>query len=138
MDCNFHPLEAELQFHQRQQRSIKWPLGKGGPISSSGESSIVAVVGGDVKASASDVWVRDPELFVAGEPHRHLNIWDMLTRDHTQRDLLLGWIKTGIPVIQFIVPFKGKYRQEQFNHLLPPTKSANFIATKTRERSNKR
>ena len=28
----------------------------------------------------------------------------------------------GISVKQFIVPFKGKYRQEQFNHLFPPNK----------------
>lgn len=70
----FHPLEAELQLQQRQQRFIKWPPDKGGPAYSSAAPSIDAVAKGDVNASAYDVWVRDPEMFVAGEPHRHLAI----------------------------------------------------------------
>ena len=48
----FHPLEAELQFQQRQQRFIKWPPDKGGPAYSSAAPSIDAVVRGDVNASA--------------------------------------------------------------------------------------
>lgn len=122
MDCKFYPVEAELQFQQRQQRFIKWPLDKGGPTYSSAAPSIDAVVRGDVNASASDVWVRNPEMFVAGEPHRHLAILDRLTCDHPKRDLLLGWIKHGISVKHFIVPFKGRYRQEQFNYLFPPNR----------------
>ena len=63
-------------------------FGKGGLIYSSTEPSIDAVVSGAINASATDVWVRDPEVFVAGEPHRHLAICNRLTHDHPQRDFI--------------------------------------------------
>lgn len=47
---------------------MKWPLGKGGLIFSSAEPSIDAVVSGAINSSAADVWVWNPEVFVAGEP----------------------------------------------------------------------
>ena len=87
---------------------------------SSAKPSIDSVVSGELNASSADVWARDPESFLAGEPHRHPAIWDTLTLSHPQRDLILGWIKHGISVKEFIVPFKGQYRQERFNHLFPP------------------
>ena len=89
---------------------------------SSAEPSIDSVVSGELNASAADVWARDPESFFAGQPHHHPAIWDTLTLGHPQRDLIVGWIKHGISVKEFIVPFKGQYRQEQFNHLFPPNK----------------
>ena len=113
-------MEAERQFQQHQIRFVKWPLGKGGPIHSSAELSIDSVVSGELNASAADVWARDPETFLAVEPQRLPAIWDKLTLGHPQRDLIPGCIKHGISVKEFIVPFKGKYRQEQFNYLSPP------------------
>ena len=89
---------------------------------SSAEPSIDSVISGKLNASAADVWARDPETFLAGEHHRHPAIWDTLTLGHPQRDLILRWIKHGISVKEFIAPFKGQYRQEQFNHLFPPNK----------------
>lgn len=89
---------------------------------SSAKPSIDSVVSGKLNASAADVWARDPETFLAGEHHRHPAIWDTLTLGHPQRDLILRWIKHGISVKEFIAPFKGQYRQEQFNHLFPPNK----------------
>ena len=89
---------------------------------SSAEPSIDSVVSGELNASAADVWAGDPESFFAGQPHHHPAIWDTLTLGHPQRDLIVGWIKHGISVKEFIVPFKGQYRQERFNHLFPPNK----------------
>ena len=89
---------------------------------SSAEPSIDSVVSSKLNASAAHVWARDPDTFLAGAPHRHPAIWDTLTLGHPQRDLILGWVKHGISVKEFIVPFKRQYRKEQFNHLFPPNK----------------
>ena len=48
------------------------------------EPSIDSVVSGELNAPAADVWARDPETFIAGEPHRHPAIWDTLTLGHPQ------------------------------------------------------
>ena len=101
---------------------MRWPLGKGGPLSSSAEPTIESIAKGTALASAEDVWVRDPDGFVAGEPHRHFAVWDQLTLSHPQRNTILDWIRNGVQVKQFIVPFKGKYRHETFNHAFPPNK----------------
>ena len=101
---------------------MRWPPGEGGPLYSSAEPSIESVAKGRASASAGDVWVRDPDGFIAGEPHRHFAVWDQMTKSHPQRNTILDWIKNGVPVKQFIVPFKGKYRNEPFNHSFPPNK----------------
>ena len=94
---------------------MRWPLGKGGPVSSSAEPTIESIAKGTALASAEDVWVWDPDGFVAGEPHRHFAVWGQLTLSHPQRNTILDWIRNGVQVKQFIVPFKGKYRHETFN-----------------------
>jgi len=38
------------------------------------------------------------------------------------RNTILDWIRNGVPVKQFFVPFKGKYGNEAFNHSFPPNK----------------
>ena len=81
---------------------MKWLFRKGRPRYSSAELLIDAVVSGAINAPAADVWVWDPEGFMVGEPYRHLAIWDRLTHDHPQRDLILGWLKNGISVKQLI------------------------------------
>ena len=45
-----------------------------------------------------------------------------MTKSHPQRNTILDWIRNGVPVKQFIVPFKGKYHNEPFNHSFPPNK----------------
>ena len=57
---------------------MRWPLGKGGPLSSSAKPTIESVAKGTASASAEDVWVLGPDGFVAGEPHRHFAVWEQL------------------------------------------------------------
>ena len=110
METSFHPLEAEQEFLQCEIRFFQWPLGTRGPECSSAASSTDAVAQGTASAAAFDVWVRDPASFIAGEPHRHLDVWDHLSHHHLQRELIREWISNVISVKRFITPFKGQYR----------------------------
>ena len=46
--------------------------------------------------------------------------WEYLTQNHPQQDLLMSWIKDGINIHKFIVPFHGTYRRKRYQHSFPP------------------
>ena len=100
----------------------QWPLRTGGPECSSAAPAIETVAQGTASAAVFDVWVRDPASFIAGEPHRHLDVWDRLSHRHPQKELIREWIRNGISVRRFITPLKGQCRQETFNHIFPPNR----------------
>ena len=96
LETSFHPLEAEQEFLQREIRFIRWPLGTGGPECLPAAPSIDAVAQGTASAAAFDMWVRDPASFIAGQPHRHLDVWDRLSHRYPQKELIREWISNGI------------------------------------------
>lgn len=75
---------------------------------------------GHIETPLADLWVRDPESFVAGEPHKHTACWEYLTQDHPQKDQIMSWITDGINIREFIVPFHGTYRRKRYHHSFPP------------------
>lgn len=96
--------------------------GTGGLEDSSAAPSVEAVAQGTAFAGASDVWVQNPASLVPGKPHCHFAAWDQLTQHHPPRALILEWIRWGISVKHFIIPFDGKYRRENFSHIFPPNR----------------
>lgn len=98
-------------YEQRRVKWIRWPQGKGGPIVPSVPPPFQLIAKGDM-------WVRDFGSFLAGEPHKHMSGWEYLTQNHPQQDLTMSWIKDGINIHEFIVPFHGTYRR--YHHSFPP------------------
>ena len=70
--------------------------GDGGTRMLTRGTSIDAVAQGTASAAAFDVWVRGPASFIAGQPHRHLDVWDRLSHRYPQKELIREWISNGI------------------------------------------
>ena len=75
---------------------------------------------GHLDTSLADMWVRDPGSFLAGKPHKSMSCWEYLTQNHPQQDVIMSWIKDGINIHEFIVPFRGTYRRKRYHHSFPP------------------
>ena len=77
---------------------------------------------GHLGTSLTHMWVRDPELFLAGELHKHVAGWDNLTQSHPQKDQIISWIKKQNQHSRVHYPFCSTYQHTQFNHGFPPDK----------------
>ena len=80
---------------------------------------------GEVLAVANRLTFRDPKHFVAGGLHCHPQVWSQLLASvptFPQAAEVLKWIHQKVDVFDFFVPFKGPYKGEQFNSVLPPPK----------------
>ncbi|KAK3751989.1 hypothetical protein QZH41_010968, partial [Actinostola sp. cb2023] len=75
------------------------------------------------KASAADVAFRDPDYFVAGEIHNHRPQWEIILTDYPKRDEILGYLRTGVRVQDFLVPFKGDFQGQFYDTKTPPRAS---------------
>ena len=113
-------MAATRIYEQRQVNWIHWPQGEGGPIVPSVPPTFQMIAKGLLDTPLADMWVRDSESFLAGEPHKHKSSWEYLTQNHPQRDLIMSWIKYGINIHEFIVPFHGTYRRKSYHHSFPP------------------
>ena len=83
-------------------------------------SSIVNVEKGNTKASAVDIFFRDPDYFMTGELHYHLDIWQFLLEDFHKRDEILNYIKNGVSVFDFFKHFKGEFKGKSYDSPYPP------------------
>ena len=52
-------------------------------------SSLQRVLSGE-HAAVSEVNFRDPNMFVAGEIHNHLETWNVILQDYEDRETILG------------------------------------------------
>ena len=80
---------------------------------------------GEVLAAANRLTFRDPKHFVVGGLHCHPQVWSQLLASvptFPQAAEVLKWIHQKVDVFDFFVPFKGPYKGEQFNSVLPPPK----------------
>ena len=114
-------LELSKGIGIRNREYIQWCSSDGGPQSSAIQkplSSIVDVEKGNSKASAADVFFRDPDYFVAGELHYHLDIWQIILEDFHKRDDILNYIKNGVSVFDFSNILKVNSRASS---MTPPT-----------------
>ena len=113
-------MAATRIYEQRRVKWIRWPQGEGGPIVPSVPPPFQMIAKGLLDTPLADMWVRDSGSFLAGEPHKHVSGWEYLTQNHPQQDLIMSWIKDGINIHEFIVPFHGTYRRKSYHHSFPP------------------
>ncbi|KAJ7331140.1 hypothetical protein OS493_020842 [Desmophyllum pertusum] len=63
---------------------------------------------------------RDPDNFVAGELHNHLQEWHTILEGYKDCDLILQWMTGGVNVLDFARPFKGVFKGKKYENVLPP------------------
>ena len=113
-------MAATRIYEQRRVKWIRWPQGEEGPSVPSVPPPFQMIAKGLLDTPLADMWVRDSGSFLAGEPHKHVSSWEYLTQNHPQRDLIMSWIKDGINIHEFIVPFHGTYHRKSYHHSFPP------------------
>ena len=85
---DFNPMAAATSFRERVARWTTLP-GTAVRASVPDHECIVA-------SETLSLWVHDPECFIAGEIHRHLDVWDKLTQGLPNRDEMMGWISKKV------------------------------------------
>lgn len=83
-----------------------------------------SVLDGSALADVSLLAFLDPESFIAGNLHCHLDSWEYIART-VPCDLansVLKWIKNFVNVYDFFQPFKGQFKGENFDFDIPPAK----------------
>lgn len=105
-------MAAAASFHERV---VQWTTFPGSAVSASVQDNECIVVKEPPHAASEtlSLWVRDPNCFIAGEIHRHLDVWDRLTQGLPNRDEIMGWISKKVCVYDFVQRFKGKARLPQ-------------------------
>jgi len=73
-----------------------------------------------VQASAPDLIFRDPNDFTAGEIHNHLLRWEEILQGQPKRDEIVSYLKFGVDVREFFLPFKGDFQGTYYDSPLPP------------------
>ena len=86
---------------------------------------IDSLLQGQTLADASLLAFRDPNHFVAGQLHRHPDIWSRLLESvpaSSEASEVLNWIRRKVDISDFFVHFKGSYGGENFDSMRPPSK----------------
>ena len=98
---------AVALFHERE---VRWTTLPGAAVRASVPDHECFVVGKPLYAASGSpsLCVRDPECFIAGEIHQHLDVWDKLAQGLPNRDEIMGWIQK-MSVYDFVQPFKGQF-----------------------------
>ena len=80
---------AAALFHERD---VHWTTLPGAAVRASVPDHECFVVGKPQYAASRSpsLWVRDPQCFIVGEIHRHLDVWDKLTQSLPNRDEIMG------------------------------------------------
>lgn len=64
---------------------------------------------------------RDPSYFQAGNLSNHLSEWEYVLSDYPKKDDISRYLCRGVDVTEFLVPFKGNFQGQRYNHDLPPS-----------------
>ena len=72
------------------------------------------------KASPSLLSFRNPDAFVAGELHRHVDKWEEILAQHPKQDEILSYIKYKVNVKDFFTRFRGDFQGTFYDSPYPP------------------
>jgi len=129
--------------HQRSEPA--WRTVGGGPRSNTHCPSAEKVLNGLAQAPhIHEIWTRDPEAFVPGQLHQHVDEWLNILPGYSQDHLVQEWITNGVNALYFMKHFKGSFRGKSFDSDFPPNaifpnsqscqKFGNFIAVTLEDR----
>lgn len=63
------------------------------------------------KASPGLLSFRNPDAFVSGELHRHVDKWEEIFTQHPKQDEILSYIKYKVNVRDFSLAFEGTFKE---------------------------
>ena len=113
---HFNPEEAALQ-----RVSVTWCDWKGKPQGVVTPVPSVQMVSSLMaKASPSLLSFRNPDAFVAGELHRHVDKWEEILAQHPKQDEILSYIKYKVNVKDFFTRFRGDFQGTFYDSPCPP------------------
>ena len=72
------------------------------------------------KASPSLLSFRNPDAFVAGRLHRHVDKWEEILAQHPKQDEILSYIKYKVNVKDFFTRFRGDFQGTFYDSPCPP------------------
>lgn len=106
-------------------KEVCWTtLGGGNPQTPSCAKRFEDVLLRDESFDTESLPLRDPDYFVAGEVHRHLEEWEKilvsLGDSGLPCDEIRCWLQNGLDVTSFFKKFKGKFRKQVYNSSEPP------------------
>lgn len=90
--------------------------------------------------------LRDPDIFVSGQIHGHLDEWKIILdlNGDEVKALVLDWLENGVDINKFFRHFKGNFKGRSFDADIPPKqyfqnsarceKYADFISNELHER----
>ena len=87
------------------------------------DAFVQSVIQGSSLADVRMLRFRDPRKFVAGELHRHPEFWAKLSAsapDYPQASEVLHWIRHKVDVNDYFAPFKGSYKNQNYDCATPP------------------
>ncbi|KAK3740319.1 hypothetical protein QZH41_009408, partial [Actinostola sp. cb2023] len=87
------------------------------------EEIIHSTIKGDRLGDPSTLSFRDPETFVAGELHNHLEQWEAIADEIPTPEQLqvLRWIREKVSIFDYFRPFVGRFKGTQYNSVRPPS-----------------
>lgn len=82
-----------------------------------------AVAAGQQLADVSLHAFRDRESFSVRSLHNHVQAWEDITAiaPYEQSELALAWIRNKVDVFAFFRSFKGQYKGQSYDSVIPPS-----------------
>ena len=105
---NSNQMAAAASF---RERVVRWTTLPGTAVRASVPDHECTVVKKPPYAASEtfSLWIRDPECFIAGEIHRHLDVWDKLFQGLSNGDEIMGWSSKKVCIYDFVQQFKGRF-----------------------------
>lgn len=87
------------------------------------DAFVQSIIQGSSLADVRMLKFRDPSTFVAGELHRHSEVWSKISKstpDYPQSSEILHWILHKVDIGEYFAPSKGSYKGQNYNCSRPP------------------
>ena len=88
------------------------------------ESVLESHVNGETP-SLGNLLFPDPDNFVAGQIHEHVQEWNHIIPDSEMKEEIMSWVQDGVDINRYIRPFKGVFGGQHYDHNFPPPRVFN-------------
>ena len=123
----FSPVEMQ---QAAAEWKIQWVWSDGTPAPGLEEMTNVVKVSSNLQrvllgehSTDSEVVFRDPDMFVAGEIHNHVDAWNFVLQNYHDKESILGYISGKVNILDFLRPFKGVFKGVQYDSPSPLKKA---------------
>lgn len=113
----FDPVRAQ----GRKRYAPRWidAEGRVSQAPAEGRPSAESVSKGESLPDIDHMAFRDPHHFVAGGVNKQFDEWDSILPHTEEGNMVRGWVKYGVDVESFFVPFDGKFAGRTFKGGVP-------------------